>query len=585
MKILFPRCSRLFYCFLIIGAFLLQSFTSFLLAYAQDVSSNRQLTAEQLLQNRRSIKNHLHNLGTPDKPVSYKCGFAISAALHNQWNNFSSLQKKEINALIAVPEFQKSRAIGKFRFLYDTTGLNEPALLDGNYNRIPGTYEEYIDSLGRIFNEVYHVEVELLNYEAPPFEQGESHYRVFVTDMSSYPGAYGCTDWDYNLPPLNSDGAAPRYPCFIELHKDFSEYQTKGMDAVRVTAAHEFHHVVQIGSYGFRDGEIPIHEITSTWMEDVVYPEVNDYLNYLKDYFEYFSNGLSFNYCDFSHLGYERCIWAHFLEKRFDRDIIREMWNEMRTLTFLSSADAVLSNRGSDLRTEFSEFTRWNYYTADRADLINYYPEGDRYPRFQPLKQCKFISISGTAGGDVFALSSSYYEFIFAADTVTAMVSNVDVNAAIQKNGMTRRVDVVCSSNIPSLPYQEFDNGLTAKIFVEDTSLWRSVYSEGILRDSIPGPVRFAVSLNAAPNPFRLADSKQLRLPIQDNTASTATVYFYSSSLSLVFSKSLPVSIAGANRIIEVQSSDLVSYLSSGIYFVVAKTKKNEFRWKVAVIR
>jgi hypothetical protein len=42
---------------------------------------------------------------------------------------------------------------------------------------------------------------------------------------------------------------------------------------------------------------------------------------------------------------------------------------------------------------------------------------------------------------------------------------------------------------------------------------------------------------------------------------------------------------AGPNWVITVPSSELKSNLSSGIYFVIAKTKNNEYRWKVAVIR
>jgi len=80
-------------------------------------------------------------------------------------------------------------------------------------------------------------------------------------------------------------------------------------------------------------------------------------------------------------------------------------------------------------------------------------------------------------------------------------------------------------------------------------------------------------------------DSQQLLLPIQDNVARTAEVYFYTSSLTLVYSKHLPVSIAGPNRVVIVPGHELQSYLSSGIYFIVAKTQNGEYKWKVAVIR
>jgi len=48
----------------------------------------------------------------------------------------------------------------------------------------------------------------------------------------------------------------------------------------------------------------------------------------------------------------------------------------MSTQPFLESTDAALVNIGSNLPTAFSEFTYWNYYTADRADTVKYYPKG-----------------------------------------------------------------------------------------------------------------------------------------------------------------------------------------------------------------
>jgi hypothetical protein len=178
------------------------------------------------------------------------------------------------------------------------------------------------------------------------------------------------------------------------------------------------------------------------------------------------------------------------------------------------------------------------------------------------------------------------YEFDLPSDTITSMIANVEVHAAEQRDDTTRRVDVTLSSDIPLPPYQEFSNyGLVAKVIVADTSLWHSFFSQGVLHDTVINPPRFVVSSDASPNPFRLMSSQQLLLPIQDVAARTAEVYFYSSSLNLAYSKPLPVSIAGPNRVIVVPSSELKSNLSSGIYFVIAKTKNSEYRWKVAVIR
>ncbi|MGA3287573.1 MAG: MXAN_6640 family putative metalloprotease [Bacteroidota bacterium] len=559
-------------------------------AIAQELHQSTRLKTEQLLQYYRALKDSSHKVLMTDEMHGGKCGLGINAAIHSQWNNFTGLQKIELKKLLAVASFQKDRVIGKFHIYYDITGPNEPALLDASNQRISNTAEAYIDSVGKIFNDVYHVEIDTLGYVAPPFESGETHYRILVSDMSNYSyGTYGSTNWDESLPPLNSDGYAPRYPCFVELHNDFSAFYTKGINALKVTAAHEFHHVIQVGSYGYRSNDLFAHELTSTWMEDVVYTNVNDYYQYLPNYFNLFSVGLSFNYYrsfDFRYDGYERCIWAHYLAKRFSLSIMRDVWTRMRTQTFLESTDATLVNIGSNLQTAFAEFTYWNYFTANRADTMKYYSEGNHYPRFEPLQQRSFQNTTDSIGGDVYPLSSSMYEFDLPSDTITSMISNVEVGAAEQRDLTTRRVDVTLSADVPLPPYQEFTNyGLIAKVIVADTSLWRSFFSQGVRHDTVINPPRFVVSSDASPNPFRLMGSQQLLLPIQDVAARTAEVYFYSSSLNLAYSGQLPVSIKGLNRVIVVLASEVKSKLSSGIYFVIAKTVNNEYKWKVAVIR
>jgi len=113
--------------------------------------------------------------------------------------------------------------------------------------------------------------------------------------------------------------------------------------------------------------------------------------------FNTFSQGISFNAFIIGIGGYERCIWAHFLAKRFSPNVMKDIWTAMGTLTFpagtdvfLISTDLALPTYGSNLQEAFAEFTKWNYFTADRANTQAYYPEGDRYPRFPPFGRNHF---------------------------------------------------------------------------------------------------------------------------------------------------------------------------------------------------
>ncbi len=540
------------------------------LVIAKDRGTSKRLTTDQLINSLRSIKNpSLQHVESGEPAQDVKCGFGIRASVHNRWQEFTGLQKAEIINLLQVESFEKDTVIGRFHIFYDVSvdSVNTPALLASDNSRIPNTAKQYVDSVGRIFNDVYHIEVEQLGYDPPPFESGETSYRVFIVNMSDY----GYTDWDVS--PLNPGNSAPRYPCFVHIHNDFSPFYTKGMNALKVTAAHEFHHVIQVGSYGFWANAVYAHELTSVWFEDVNYTDVNDYYQYLTDYFVGFSDGRSFNYDPYEG-GYERCVWAHFIAKQFSINMMRKIWEEMRTKTyqentdvFLESNDAIITDSGMTLQTAFAEFTKWNYYTADRADTVKYYPEGNHYPRFQPLQTIPFNTTT-TTNGNVEPLSTSMYEFDMQQDTITAVIANVDVNSAINRNTTQQQIDITLSS------------GLQTNISAENLSLWSSFFIESSTRTDIPH-----LQSNAAPNPFRLAEAPWLKLPINQDAAKTAEVFFFTSSLQLVYSGFLSVNDEDGFRAIVVPASEVKSKLSSGIYFILAKTANSDYKWKVAVIR
>jgi hypothetical protein len=247
----------------------------------------------------------------------------------------------------------------------------------------------------------------------------------------------------------------------------------------------------------------------------------------------------------------------------------------------LESTNTVLVSQGSNLQTAFSEFTYWNYYTADRADTVKYYSEGNHYPRFQPLKKKGYTIGDVTVGGDVYPFSSSMYEFdLSSSDTLTAMIANVDVNAAELGQTQTKRVDVTLFSQNYPPPFHQFENGLKARIAVADTSLWSDFFSH-----SLPDAYVLKRLSNPAPNPFRINNDQQLFLPVNEDEIGLANVYLYSSSLSLVYTAELNVTYHNKSMVIAVSGAELKSKLSSGVYFVIAKTKKKDYQWKVSVIR
>ena len=182
----------------------------------------------------------------------------------------------------------------------------------------------------------------------------------------------------------------------------------RGMPGLHVTLAHELHHSIQIGNYGYWTSDIFFYELTSVWMEDVVFPQVKDYLQYTSSNEGHFANPqVPFNSNDF--IMYSRAIWAHFIAKRFGRDAMLRSWEEISSAPPLQAIDHALNKPpyNSSFKNAFAEWTVWNYFTGARSDSVLYYPEGASYPEIAS-STIDFVPPAETLGGNLYVLSSAY---------------------------------------------------------------------------------------------------------------------------------------------------------------------------------
>ena len=346
-----------------------------------------------------------------------------------------------------------------------------------------------------------------------------------------------------------------------------------------MTAAHEFNHAIQIGCYGYWEDELYPYEMTSTWMESYVYPEIKDYYNYLPSFFSGFSSGLPLY--DVNHYdGYERIVWAQFLVKRLGVDMMKDTWIHMAAERYIESVRDAIVQHGSILIEEFAQFAYWNYFTADRADTVRCYSEGNHYPRFVPMDSKLYSDPSSMLPDDVAPLSVTMHNFIVNNDTITAVMVNDDIDAALQRSTATQSVNISLSSNSLFSPYQILSNGLYAGYSADQTNVWRTFYLQSTTHSDLP-----STNLAALPNPLNMKEANRLVLPIPNETNAIASVSFVSSSLNSVFHQQFNTSMEFGKRSIAVPTSLLKSKLSSGIYFVIATINGNEYKWKVAVIK
>ncbi len=509
-----------------------------------------------------------------------KCGLPVlSAALGAR----SSLSTEEISALRSLLDRSERQTSivadgGLFRFHFDTTGTNAPALLDGQGTRIPGTARAFVDSAISIMAHVYAYETGTLGYAPPPTDGtlgGGSEYDIYIDDMGD---TYGVTTPDDAV----ADGGTSSSS--IEIDNDFSFVvpdSNRGIPSLRVTLAHEFHHAIQIGSYGFWASDIWFHEITSTWMEDVVYHGENDYLNYL------FSTESQFRTPDlpltytFGSIMYSRGILGKYFAKKFGTDVMLHIWQNIHAMAPLKAIDLTLNSQlPTQLRTSlgvaFAEWAVWNYYTGPRADTVHYYNEGALFPVVAE-SYYDLISPSQQVKGSLACLATSYTGYLSGNDTVTvALVNlNTDCPAGAQTSSP---YTLTVSRTKPDDSYRAITGNLFLKLDVANQSQW---VTWTMSRQGTSGSP--AAEGTAYPNPFHPGAGSVLYLPAN---ADLGTLSVYSSGMELVYSASLQTQTRLGQRVFAWDGMTRGNVqASTGIYVFVLSVPGRTITGKFAVVR
>ena len=261
---------------------------------------------------------------------------------------------------------------GRFRVHYDTQGVNAVSPTDEDANNIP----DYIDITMAVLDSIWVLQIEQLGYNPPPSDNGlggGDEYDAYVVELN---GRY------YGFAYPQTAGATTTHS-YLEIDNNFTDLgykQTRGLDALRVTIAHEFHHAIQFGYYAKFDGSW-WQESTSTWMEEVAYPHIDDYLQYLTYFLS--EPHRAFNSGVFRSLHtYGSAIFSYFLDQRYGRALNRQIWEEVgeRKSVHLDHFDRVLRQvEPGGLGVAVGEFAVWNYFTSTRH-RGTYYAEGDKYP-------------------------------------------------------------------------------------------------------------------------------------------------------------------------------------------------------------
>jgi hypothetical protein len=312
-----------------------------------------------------------------------------------------------------------------------------PSLKDVDGNGIP----DWVDRTKRVFAHVWDVEVDRMGYRRPrsdrtsPVHGPNGKLDVFIANVGAI-GFYGyCTSDD---PARGTRATASAY-CVVD--DDFSRRQfhgsATGVNALRVTAAHEFFHAVQYGYDWLED--LWLMEGTAVWMEDVVFDGVNDNRQYLKVSplaTAYAMLPLDHDNPDYNEpdAGFHYGVWIfwRYLTERYGPGVVRGVWKRADGRAgspddYSAKALAkVLKNRGRVLANVLADFAAANL----RPNAS--YSEGAAYPTPGPVSTVP-VGAGGVAPTHVPVshFSSSYYAFVPSGLPETATLTfTLDLPAA-----------------------------------------------------------------------------------------------------------------------------------------------------------
>lgn len=274
---------------------------------------------------------------------------------------------------------------GQFKIHYTEDDTHGDAVYgsDGDQATVP----QYVTNLAGYLDHSWTETITNMGYTAPPSDGttgGDGRLDVYLVDMN----ALGYTSFD--------SGASDVY---IVMENDFEGFpenldpDDQRQGALKVTAAHEFFHAshFQYTTNIFANGWWM--EATGSWMEDIIYREVKDYLNYTGFKYDdsnengkwdsgetwYKIDGLTFagtasrperwfdrpqyslNSTEASH-EYGTIVFAKYTSEKYGEAVIRSVWERIGSgSTALEAVSNELLSRGTSLAAAFPSFQSANY--------------------------------------------------------------------------------------------------------------------------------------------------------------------------------------------------------------------------------
>ncbi len=160
---------------------------------------------------------------------------------------------------------------------------------------------------------------------------------------------------------------------YLVLDNDYAGFRGSPLQAMQATVAHEYNHILQFGYDSFQD--LWLFEATAVWMEEKVYPALDDYIGYLRQFASSTQVPMTGEGMKIYGLG----VWNHWLARRHGDELIRRVWElspESGHFAVGAYGRALTQADGSSFSREFAGFAAAGAeWSAAQA-----FPDAARYP-------------------------------------------------------------------------------------------------------------------------------------------------------------------------------------------------------------
>lgn len=424
----------------------------------------------------------------------------------------------------------------KFRLHFDTIGNESIPMKDINKNQIP----DYIDSAIYYIEYVYDSYINKQGYLDPTFKDtintngdftlvgGNEYYDIYFRQLgmadSSIVGygeygfvrnertyfqnkkytqqtSYMVLDNDYSIEDLKLSEDGKRYI------KSYN--QTNGINALKITIGHEFHHSIQMFT-AFNNMELS--EMISTYFEWRLFPEIKDYYQYLNVFLKGNDNDFTFlrtltNIGD----GYYFSTYGQYLYIKYGDDIFVEYWNSLKgeKNDFIYLNDLLVS-KGSSLQASWCEYASWFYYIGDNFIENQYFPDAKDFPKIKPYESL-LINKTLSHSLPLRPLSLNFYTVYLKSnnftsyDTLNLSISNTDLESLYNYNYTNIQRYSLDIIDEPSGDFKQISNSKFYYKFDSPESIcYHKYYKNGRVTDYI---------LNPTPNPFNNNSDENVLFP------------------------------------------------------------------------